>query len=224
MPAYVNCYSPRFESETFGTLVLDDEGFQPVLSLSESYANRVGLEHVPLINGDVVTFTRKDVLRLNLSGTMNYTNKSSIPTQQELLIKFMIGIKGEDPEPFTFYRFHHADYRRWWGPCYCESLQFNHNSRSVRTLDYDISLVIPNGREFISGAIPLKSNEVGGTHDDPLIHYEYRYGPRVIELGDSAGESYVVFNDDTSTPVMKVDSEGNVEYVNEVYQTGEITL
>lgn len=189
----------------------------PIDQVSTQHANRVTSVKIPLVGGVSVFDTRTDALNLTFNGQI----VTDTHAEQLEWKRFMYEQLILDTTYFYLYTYYTGEYRRFYGPCYCRNLSFQHSTRTVHYLPYVLTVVSLVSDEYIIGSYRWQDPQGGegqqagpggdGIDSDPTNTID-QTGPVVIRLNDAAGAAYVVWEDTAGTPVVKINSYGDVQY------------
>jgi len=190
----------------------------PIDQISTQHANRVTSLKIPLVGGVSVFDTRTDALNITLNGQI----VTDTHAEQLEWKRFMYEQLILDTTYFYLYTYYTpGGYCRFYGPCYCRNLSFQHSTRTVHYLPYVLTVVSIVSDEYIYGSYLWQDSEgsgspqigEGGDGSDSLPASTIDHtGPVVVRLNDAAGAAYVVWEDSTGTPVVKINSYGDVQY------------
>jgi len=205
---------------------------RPIDQLNAQHSNSVETVKVPLVGGVTVTDATRGELNLTLNGVLVTDTHADQLEWKKLMYEELI----YNTSPFTLFTYYTGNYQRFYINCRCRSLKFDHTTRTVRRLPYTLTILVPDGKEYVAGtyiwndpqggegqqAVPAGTTAATGTDTNPTDRVTYN-GPLTIQLNDAAGASYIVWEDITGAATVKINSLGDVQYTGLVLSKNDIS-
>ena len=208
---------------------------QPISTSSERYGNRMTKTEVPLLDGVSISGITRGALSVTFNGIISKNTVGGLIDTKSRMQDIFIGASGQS---FTFYRYYDAGRRnyRWFENCVCESLGFDMESKRKFTLPYQLTIVVPDGKEhqlvtttgetpgvgsnhsgtFRNGGYQGDTAQIGTSNSTLPDDRQFLFGPLLIRLSDSAGASAFAIRNSDGDILFRVRSDGVIQTISPV--------